>query len=209
MTRNYRLLFGPLAGAILALGIAGLALLIPGYSHVRQTVSEIGEIGSPARVPFAIMLCCVAACILVFASAVRDLSVANHHSRWAAYLIGFMALPAAGIGVFAYPHPMHNVFGLSELIGYQAPLALALTWRHDPRAKTLVVISWILFALIWGAIALNLSSFVPPVWDYVKPFHGIAQRGLFAAWFGWCAIAGILLFTYSIRLAFPHRRRSS
>jgi hypothetical protein len=53
-------------------GIAGLGLMIPGYSHLRQTVSEIGEISSPARVPFAILLCCVAAFILVFASAVRD-----------------------------------------------------------------------------------------------------------------------------------------
>jgi hypothetical membrane protein len=192
--RNYRLLFGPLAGAILAFGIAGLALLIPGYSHVHQTVSEIGEIGSPARVPFAIMLFCVAACILVFASAVRDVSVAAHHSRLAAYVIGFMALPAAGIGLFAYPHPLHNLFGMSELIGYQAPLVLALTWRRDPRAKTLVVLSWILFALIWGAIALNLSAFAAPVWAYVKPVHGLAQRALFAAWFGWCAVVGILLF---------------
>jgi len=85
MKRNCRVLFGPLAGAILFFGIAGLALLIPGYSHMQQTVSEIGEIGSPARVPFAIMLCCVAACILVFASAVRDLSVMAYHSRLAAY----------------------------------------------------------------------------------------------------------------------------
>jgi hypothetical protein len=50
MNSNYRLLFGPLAAAILCFGIIGLALLLPGYSHVRQTVSEIGEIGSPARV---------------------------------------------------------------------------------------------------------------------------------------------------------------
>ncbi len=161
MTRRYRLLFGPLSGTVLSFGIVGLALLIPGYSHVRQTVSEIGEIGSPARVPFAIMLFCVAGCILMFALGVRDVLLATDHSSIAAYLIGFMALPAAGIGVFAYPHPMHNVFGISELIGYQAPLVLALTLRRDSRAKTLVLLSWILFALIWGAIALNLSSLVP------------------------------------------------
>jgi multidrug transporter EmrE-like cation transporter len=194
--RNHRLLFGPLAAAILGLGIAGLALVIPGYSHVHQTVSEIGEIGSPARVPFAIMLCFVAVCILVFASAVRDLSVAAHHSTLAAYLIGFMAVPAAGIAVFAYPHSLHNIFGISELIGYQAPLVFALTWRRDPRAKTLVVLSWILFVLIWGAIALNLSSLDRQgvIWVYVKPIHRIAQRALFAAWFGWCALVGVLLF---------------
>jgi hypothetical membrane protein len=194
MTRNYRLLFGPLAGIILGLGIVGLALLIPGYSHVHQTVSEIGEIGSPARLPFAVMLGCVAICILIFAWALRDLSLATHHSRIAAYLIAFMALPAAGIGVFAYPHPAHNVFGMSELIGYQAPLVFALTWRRDPRAKSIVVLSLIFFALIWAAIVLNLSPFAAPVWAYVKPVHGLAQRALFAAWFGWCAVLGILLF---------------
>jgi hypothetical membrane protein len=194
MTRNYRLLFGPLAGIILAFGIAGLALLIPGYSHVSQTVSEIGEIGSPARLPFALMLGCVAVCILVFASAVRDVLVAAQYPLLAAYLIAFMALPAVGIGVFAYPHPAHNIFGMSELIGYQAPLVFALTWRRDPRAKTLVMISWIFFALIWGAIALNLTPFAAQLWAYVKPVHGLAQRALFAAWFGWCAVLGTLLF---------------
>jgi hypothetical membrane protein len=199
MKRNYRLLFGSLAGAILGFGIAGLALLLPGYSHVHQTVSEIGEIGSPARLPFAIMLCCVAACILIFASGVRDLSVAAHHSRLAAYLIGFMALPAAGIGVFAYPHPLHNIFGISELIGYQAPLVFALTWRRDPRAKTLVALSWIFSVLVWVAILLNLSSLDRQglIWAYVKPVYGLAQKSLFAGWFGWCAVVGILLFQHA------------
>lgn len=65
-------------------------------------MSEIGEMGSPARFPFTIMLCCVALCLLVF---------------------------AAGVGIFAFPHPLHNIFGESELIGYQAPVAFALTWR--------------------------------------------------------------------------------
>jgi hypothetical protein len=54
--------------------------------------------------------------------------------------------------------------------------------------------SWVLFAVIWGAIALNLTSFAAPVWVYVKPVHGLAQRALFAAWFGWCAVVGVLLF---------------
>jgi hypothetical protein len=130
---------------------------------------------------------------LVFASAIRDVSVAAHHPRLAAYLIAFMALPAAGIGVFAYPHPAHNFFRMSELIRYQARLAFALAWRHDPRAKTLVGMSWIFFVLIWGAIALNLSAFAAPVWAYVKPVHGLAQRALFAAWFGWCAVLRTLL----------------
>jgi hypothetical membrane protein len=193
MKKDYRLLFGPLAGATLVFGIAGLALMIPGYSHVRQTVSEIGEIGSPARIPFSIMLFCVAACILVFAMSLRDRSVQAGRSQLAAYLTGFMAFSAAGLGFFPYPHPLHNVFGISELIGYQAPLFLALTWRHDPRAKSLVYISWILYVVICAAILLNLSSLDRQglLRAYVKPAYGLAQRALFAAWFGWCAVVGL------------------
>lgn len=196
MTRECRLLFGPLAAAILALGIAGLGLMVPGYNHVRQTVSEIGEIGSPARIPFAVMLSCVAACILVFATAIRDRSLEAAHSGLAAYLIAFMAVSAAGVGIFAYPHPLHNFFGISELIGYQAPLFFALTWRGNPRARPLVFFSWILYAVICAAIVLNLSSIdrQGTLWASVKPFYGLAQRALFAAWFGWCALLGLSFF---------------
>jgi hypothetical protein len=74
---------------------------------------------------------------------------------------------------------------------------MALTWRGDPRAKTLVAVSSILFVVIWVAIALNLSPMVPTVWLHVKPVHGLVQRLLFTAWFGWCAIAGLLLFRRS------------
>ena len=194
MKRDYRLLFGPLAGIILAFGIGSLARLIPAYSHVHQTVSEIGEIGSPARVPFAIMLAGVGLCILIFAWAIRDLLAQGGGSQWAGYLIGCMAISATGVGVFAYPNPLHNLFGLSELIGYQAPLAMALTWRHDQRRQILIAISWIFYALILVAIALNLASFVSSIWIYLKPYHGLLQRALFAAWFGWCALAGLLLY---------------
>ncbi len=196
MKRDYRLLFGPLAAAVLFAGIISLALKVPGYSPVRQTVSEIGEVGSPARVPFAMMLCCVGGCLVVFALAVRELSVKLGHSQLAAYFIGYMALPAVGIGIFAYPHPLHNIFGLSELIGYQAPLILSLTWRRDRRAATLVVFSWVMFGIIWGVIGLNLSAFDRNglVWAYAKPLYGLVQRALFAAWFVWCAVIGVLLF---------------
>src|SRR6478752_5679240 len=86
-----RLWFGLVAALILLVGLVGLPGIVPGYSHVRQTVSEIGEIGSPARVAFAAMLCAVAACLLIFAAAVLDLSKARGHSAWSAVVLAFMA----------------------------------------------------------------------------------------------------------------------
>jgi hypothetical membrane protein len=190
--RDSRFLFGPLGAVILLVGIGGLALLVPGYDPVRQTVSEIGEMDSPMRIPFAAMLCAVAACILVFAAALLDLAKSTGRSRWPAFLIAFMAISAAGVGIFAFPHPLHNVFGLSELVGYLAPLVLALTWRRDPDAREAVRLSAWAAAVVLAALAINLVPIFRDavVWPHLKPVLGLVQRALFAAWFGWIAILG-------------------
>jgi hypothetical membrane protein len=190
-----RALFGPLAGIVLGAGIVALAFLVPGYSQIRQTVSEIGEVGSPMQLPFTVLLCVVAACLLIFASAIRDASISAGHRPWASYVIGCMAISAAGVGVFSFPHPLHNVFGMSELIGYQAPLVFALTWRGDRNAGALVAVSWLMAVLVWGAIALNLATLDrhSALWAVERPYYGLVQRALFLVWFGWGAIIGPML----------------
>jgi hypothetical membrane protein len=198
MKRNNLLLFGPIAAVILGVGIVVLGHAVPGYSHIHQTVSEIGEVGSPARAPFTALLCVVAISLFVFAMGVGQVSRSAGCPPWAAYFIAFMAIPAAGVGIFAFPHPLHNVFGMSELIGYQAPLAFALSWRRKPDAKQFVAFSWVMFFLVWLAIALNLSSIAPhsAIWEYLKPRYGLVQRSLFAAWFCWCGVLGIMLWRW-------------
>ena len=167
MRLRIRQLFGPLAVVILATGIVGLALFIPGYDHVRQTVSEIGEIGSPVRVPFAIMLCSVAIGVFILALAVRDFSRALGYSLLPAYLIGAMAISAVGVALFAHPHPLHNVFGLSELVGYQAPLALALdaVWSYVQArygaAQRVLFGAWFGWAAVLGILLSSARLGVP------------------------------------------------
>jgi hypothetical membrane protein len=199
MTQRHRLLFGPLAAAIFFLGVVGLALMIPGYSQVHQTVSEIGQMGSPARTPFMIMLFAVALCILVFAWAVREVSVQAGHSPLAAYFMAFMAVSVVGVGIFAHPHPFHNYFGLSEVVAYQAPLVMALTWRGDARGKHLATVSWVVFVLMWIVIGLNLSTLdrQSALFAFEKPFYGLVQRSLFVVWFGWLIAVAVLLFSSS------------
>ncbi len=195
MNRDLRLLFGPLGAVILGLGIAILGMLVPGYDPVRQTVSEIGEMTSPMRWPFAVMLCTVGLCLLVFAFGVGALARARGRSPIAAWLIGFMLISCAGVGIFAYPHPLHNLFGLSELVGYMAPLAFALTWRKDPAARKAVGFSWLMFLLVVIAIAANLVPMAGPsaLLTAMKPYYGVVQRGLFASWFMWAVGLGFLL----------------
>ena len=191
--RDARLLFGPLAAALLLVGVGGLALLVPGYDPVRQTVSEIGEVGSPMRWPFTGLLCAVASCVLVFAAGLDGMARREALSRWPGWLVGAFAVSAAGVGAFAFPHPLHNVFGLTELIGYQAPLVLALAWRRGaPEAARL---SALMAVAVWLVLALNLTAVFrdPVVWPHLKPVYGLAQRALFASWFAWIAWLGLRL----------------
>ena len=190
---NWKGYFGPIAAILLVVGVVTLALLVPGYDPIRQTVSEIGEVGSPMERAFTLLLSTVAACLLVFATSVRDASRAAGHSTLAAWFVGVMALSVAGVGLFSFPHPLHNVFGLSELVGYQAPLVLAITWRKERSA--IVGVSWLMAVLVWVAIVLNLATLdrQGALFTFERPFYGLIQRALFLAWFGWCAITGMML----------------
>src|SRR5580698_9981438 len=100
MERDVRLLFGPLTAVIFLVGVAGLAMTVPGYDSLRQTVSEIGEVGSPAQVPFSIMLWAVAATAIVFCLGLRRAALDAGATPWPAYIAALMAVCSAGIAVF-------------------------------------------------------------------------------------------------------------
>ena len=197
----HALLAGPLAAFVFCLALALLPLWIPGYSQVRQTVSEIGMFGSPMHVPFTILLSVGAVCVLVFGLAIRGAALRAGHSSLAGWLTVCMAISAAGVAVFAYPAGPHNYFGLSELIGYQAPLALAITWRRDARARGLVRLSSLLAVLMYLAIVANLATLDRggSVFAYERPFYGLVQRSLFVVFFVWCAAVGAMLFAIERR----------
>jgi hypothetical protein len=159
MRQDSWLLCGPLAAVVLAGGIATLPLLVPGYSPVRETGSEIGEVGSPARVPFSIMPASVAVPVLSFALAVYRISATRGHGPIGAWLAGILAILSAGLALCPFPHPLHNFFGTSKLIVYQAPLVFALQWRKDPQGAKLASFSWLCFAILWASLALDFVIF--------------------------------------------------
>jgi hypothetical membrane protein len=196
-----RLWFGVAAGIVLFAGISLIALWLPGYSQVQQTVSELGEIGSPGRVLFAVLLCLVAACLLLFASGVANVHRSERVSVMTAWLIAAMAVSAAGVGLFAYPDPLHNLFGLSELVGYQAPLAAAIAFARKPERKRIGVFSLAMYVVVLLALAANLTTLhrEGSIWLHIRPYYGLVQRSLFAAWFSWCAVYAVLLMGLSRR----------
>lgn len=184
-----RLWFGPIAGLILLAGIIAIGSISPGYSQVSQTVSELGEVGSPGQVPFAIVLCIVALTLLLFARAVAQNLIVLGRSTVPAFFLAAMAVSTAGVGVFAFPMPLHNIFGMSETIGYQAPLFAAIACGSDARLRKAKMFSIAMYVVVLLAIGINLLALIRPeeIWAIIKPFFGVVQRTLFASWFLWCA----------------------
>lgn len=192
---NSRLWLGPAAVLIFIAGTLTIAAFTPGYSSIRQTVSELGEVGSPGQFAFSALLCLVAACMAVCASAVARSLRELGCSALPAYFVAAMAFSCAGVGIFSFPHPLHNIFGMSETLGLQAPLVAALACRNQPRARQIVVFSFVMYAVVVLAIAINLIPLVRPanLWPLIKPYFGIVQRSLFASWFIWFAGYAVLL----------------
>lgn len=64
--KRHLLLFGTLAGLLFFGTVYALAYAVPGYSHVSDTVSEIGQVGSPVERLFQVAMLAVNLCIVAF-----------------------------------------------------------------------------------------------------------------------------------------------
>ena len=190
-----RLLFlpGALAGVIFFSAMYALATMVDGYSHVAQTVSEIGQAGSPAEVYMRIANVAVSLCLVLFAWGLYLFAQGNNISKLPAVFMAFYTIAEIGVAIFPSPHQLHNIFGLSMTIGYLTPVVLALSWKNLVNSSKLITVSWIAFILVIIAISLNLS----PIFThnlYPLEYYGIVQRSLFVTFYGWCFYSGLKLF---------------
>jgi hypothetical membrane protein len=186
-------LSGTLAGVVFFSAVYAFATMVDGYSHIAQTVSEIGALGSPAKVYLQVTNLTVALCLLVFAWSLRLFAKGNNATNLPAIFIAFFAIAEIGVAIFPSPHALHNVFGLSMTIGYMSPLVLALSWKNVASASGLIIVSWIAFVFVLVTIFLNLS----PIFArdlYPLEYYGIVQRALFVAFYGWCMFVSVKLF---------------
>ena len=169
-----------------------LGALLPNYDPITQTISEIGEKGSPFEMPFKIANLFVAVCFVLFSYGVYRFSVARQLSLVPALLLGFFAATQLGGFTFESPNPWHNVFGISSTLGFFAPLGLAVTWPSTPDLRALCSVSSVVAVLILIAIALNLSPLFIQV-PYIDEHIGLVQQ-LALVFHLWCAYLAMILF---------------
>jgi len=193
MQQRTMFLCGAIACVVFFSAVYMLATMVDGYSHITQTVSEIGEQGSPAKVYLQVMNVIVAFCLLLFSRGLYLFAKSNNVSILPASFMAAFAFSEIGVAAFPSPHSLHNIFGLSMSIGYMTPLVMALSWKSLANANKLMTASWVAFVLVVIAIFLNLT----PIFArdlYPLEYYGIVQRSLFVVFYGWCLYVGINLF---------------
>ncbi len=184
------------------LGTFILGSQIEDYSAISQTVSEIGEKGSPLYIQWQIfsigigcLLILFAIGIVSFAKKKRDLSIVP------SIFILVYGLSQLTIGIFPSPHPLHNIFGLSMTVGYFSPLIFAVRWKNQ-LGMTFKRLSLIAFILIVLGIFLNLTpAFAPSL--YPLEYYGIVQRFLLFTFYIYCSFISISTINFSLTLQEP------
>jgi hypothetical membrane protein len=163
-----------------------LASFLDNYNHLAMTVSEIGRKGSPMQFAWGLTNILVALLFCIFASGVYAFAVKHRLSRIPAYFIFYYGLTTTGYTIFEAPHPLHNVVGLLQLIGYMAPLAMAIAWRKQPLVSKITRWSFICWGCVLIAILFNMAPmFEPKV--YTSGYYGLIQRSVFFVFHGaWC-----------------------
>jgi glucans biosynthesis protein C len=168
------------------------ALLYPGYSHVRQYVSELGGPEAPHATLFntGVVLFGLAA---MAAGGGFGLALRRRGSgRVLAVAVGaLVVLFGAGMilaGVFPMPDPRHGGYGLPMGVHIVPPL-LAWGLRRRPELRWLRLFLWVSFVAMVTLFAIMMG-----VGELVTRANvGLFQRAYALAMFPWIGIAAAAL----------------
>ena len=185
---------GWLAGLSFIFGTLILGAILADYNIVSQTVSEIGQKGSPLEGTFQIFSYSISILLILFSASLIFLSRKNSLSVVPGIFLLTFGLAEFGIGVFASPHPLHNVFGLSLTIGYFSPLMFFLLWKSRLGQRFKWISLWVFILVIIG-IFLNLTpAFAPDL--YNLNYYGLVQRFLLYTFYAYCAYVSVTAISY-------------
>ncbi|MCX2718444.1 DUF998 domain-containing protein [Lentiprolixibacter aurantiacus] len=167
-----------------------LGSLVRDYSFVAQTVSEIGQQGSPQELSWQIFSILIGLLIILFSFGLIAFARRNNWSVIPAIFVLFAGLSQFGTALFPSPHPLHNVFGLSMTIGYFSPLVFGLPWKNK-LGGSFRGYSLLAFGLIMIGIFLNLSPlFAHDL--YPLEYYGLVQRFLLFTFYLYLGYVGVV-----------------
>ena len=206
MLASLLLRLGALGPLILYGIIVAGGFMTPGYNHMTQQVSELGQAGAPFARMFNYGLMAVGGAMVLgalgFLLGMRKLGGGILMPVLAAVAIALFGASFIMGGMHPMPDPMHNAYNLIYA-GVAAPLLafLAMGDRSEVSgAKTLAVISFLAGAVVL-ALIMNVGGF-----NLVRVAEaGLWQRGLILATTLWMLSAFLAI---PGALAAKERKRS-
>lgn len=193
---NLRLLAisGVIAPFLFTITVVILGLLRPGYSHVSQAISELGEVGAPNAAIQNANFVVFGLLSIAFAVGLHKGIGDGRGSKIGPALVGsFGAVGAIGAGLFSLPSPLHeplSVIGFISLI--IATLVISRRLKQDVRWQ-----SYRAYSLITGGIAVVLFVVLVFGRSNDSPYFGALQRIFLTPLFLWIELMAIHLLSLS------------
>lgn len=159
--------------------------LLPDYSLIAQTISEIGEVGSPLFMPWLILDTVINILFLLFVIGIYLFSKQHRLSIIPVVLLFIYVVAQFGLAIFVSPHPWHNMFGACLTFGYISPLMFFLFWKNS-LGQTFKTTSLIVFVMMVIGVVLNLNPIFDPLL-FSMEFYGLAQRFIVFTFLIYCA----------------------
>ncbi|WP_367182407.1 DUF998 domain-containing protein [Winogradskyella sp.] len=189
MNNKILLHLGWITSTLFILGTIIFALLLQDYSQISQTISEIGEQGSLLRNEWQLFSIGTSCLLLLFSIGLIRFSVEHKLSIVPCIFLLLFSLSEIAIGFFPSPHYLHNIFGLSLIIGYFSPLLFALKWRNQLGTSFITFSIYAFIIIISGVIMNLLPIFVDS--SFLIENYGIIQRYLIYSFYTYCAYVSI------------------
>ena len=197
MNNQIILFTGWLASAAFIVGSLLMGSLLSDYSPISQTVSEIGQSGSPLYGAWQVFTISIGVLLIIFSAAIISFAKTHKLSIIPGIFLLLAGISEFGIGLYPSPHSLHNVFGLSMTLGYLTPLIVALSWKAS-LGKNLRTLSYLSFILIVLGIFLNLTpAFAPDL--YSLEYYGLVQRFLLFTFYIYIFYLSLVTTTLSPR----------
>ena len=165
--------------------------LLENYNSISQTLSEIGKMGSPYETHWQLLCLASGSMLILFSAYIFTVSKKHRISMAPGFFIFSYGLSQFLISLYPSPHLLHNVFGLSMIVGYFSPLMFVIFWGSGFGLKFKMTSA---FAFIWilFTIFLNLSPmFLPDL--YPITYYGVVQRFLVYSFYIYVLYVNIML----------------
>ncbi len=177
MKNNWLLKTGYLSPILFWITILICGFLTPGYSHMENMVSELGEIGSQTQYIFASGLILTAILSIFFNISLYKTCRKSGLNVIPVLLLWTFSFSILGAAIFPLPLKLHGILGSPSIILFLSPLLAIFYWKIYS-VKNIKLYFFLSFAVM-------LLGFLVLFPNILQDYFGLKQRLFHLGWSVW------------------------